>query len=54
MGETVTDEWFVRISCDDSVTDLYIGRLPAESEAEAAAMINKILTYETSPNDKTW
>ena len=24
------------------------------SEAEAAAMINKMLTYETSPNDKTW
>jgi hypothetical protein len=54
MGETVTDEWFVKISGDDAVPDLYIGRLPAESDAEAAVMINKILTYETSPNDKTW
>jgi hypothetical protein len=54
MGETVTDEWFVRISGDDAVSDLYIGRLPAESEAEAAVMVNKILAYETSPNDKTW
>jgi hypothetical protein len=54
MGETVTDEWFVTISGDDAVPDLYIGRLPAESEAEAAVMINKILAYETSPNDKTW
>jgi hypothetical protein len=54
MGETVTDEWFVRISGEDAVPDLYIGRLPAESEAEAAVMINKILAYETSPNDKTW
>jgi hypothetical protein len=54
MGETVTDEWFVRINGNDAVADLYIGRLPAESQAEAAAMINKILTYETSPNDKTW
>ena len=54
MGETVTDEWFVRISGDDAVPDLYIGRLPAESQADAAAMVNKILTYETSPNDKTW
>jgi hypothetical protein len=54
MGETVTDEWFVRISGDDAVPDLYIGRLPAESDAEAAVMVNKILAYETSPNDKTW
>jgi hypothetical protein len=54
MGETVTDEWFVTISGDDAVPDLYIGRLPAESEAEAAVMINKILAYETLPNDKTW
>ncbi|MBW2437158.1 MAG: hypothetical protein JRF29_07755, partial [Deltaproteobacteria bacterium] len=54
MGETVTDEWFVKISGNDAVSDLYIGRLPAESEAEAAVMVNKILTYETSPNDKTW
>jgi hypothetical protein len=54
MGETVTDEWYATISGDDAVPDLYIGRLPAESEAEAAVMIDKILAYETSLNDKTW
>ena len=54
MGETVTDEWFVKISGNDAVPDLYIGRLPAESEAEAARMINKMIAYETAPNDKTW
>jgi hypothetical protein len=54
MGETVTDEWFVKISGDDAVPDLFIGRLPAQSDAEAAAMVNKIITYETAPNDKTW
>ena len=54
MGETVTDEWFVKISGDDAVPDLYIGRLPAQSDAEAAVMVNKILAYETAPNDKTW
>jgi hypothetical protein len=54
MGETVTDEWFVKISGNDAVPDLYIGRLPAQSAAEAAIMVNKILTYETTPNDKTW
>ena len=54
MGETLTDEWFVRVSGNDAVPDLYIGRLPAASEAEATAMVNKMITYETSPNDKTW
>jgi hypothetical protein len=54
MGETVTDEWFVKVSGNDAVPDLYIGRLPAESPAEAAVMVNKILTYETAPTDKTW
>jgi hypothetical protein len=54
MGETVTDEWFVKVSGDDSMPDLYIGRLPAESQAEASVMVNKMLAYETAPNDKTW
>jgi hypothetical protein len=54
MGETFTDEWFVKISGDDAVPDLYIGRLPALSAAEATAMVEKILTYENTPNDKTW
>jgi len=53
MGETVTDEWFVTISGNDAVPDLYIGRLPAESATEATAMIKKMLAYETSPNDRT-
>jgi hypothetical protein len=54
MGETVTDEWFATISGDDAVPDLYIGRLPAQSAAEATIMVDKILAYETLPNDKTW
>jgi hypothetical protein len=54
MGETVTDEWFVKIGGSDAVPDLYIGRLPAQTAAEAAIMVNKILTYENTPNDKTW
>jgi len=53
-GETVTDEWFACISGDDVISDLSIGRLPAESAAEAAVMVNKILAYETTANTKTW
>ncbi len=51
-GETVTDEWFVTISGDDAVPDMYIGRLPAADAADAAVMAAKIIAYETTPNTK--
>jgi CheY-like chemotaxis protein len=51
-GETVTDEWFVTISGEDAIADMHIGRLPAADAAQAAVMVNKILTYETTPNSK--
>jgi hypothetical protein len=54
MGETVTDEWFVTVSGNDAVPDMYIGRLPAKTAAEAAAMVNKISSYEQALNTKTW
>jgi hypothetical protein len=54
MGETLTDEWFARVSGDDAVPDLFIGRLPAASAAEASVMVNKIITYENGVNSKSW
>jgi hypothetical protein len=54
MGETATDEWFVRVSGDDAISDLYIGRLPAKNSDEAATMVNKIIAYEGSLNTKSW
>ncbi len=54
MGETVTDEYFVTISGDDALVDMYIGRLPAQSAADATAMVNKIIAYETGLNSGSW
>ena len=54
MGETVTDEWFVRISGNDALADMDIGRLPASDPAQAETMVNKIIFYETTPVLKTW
>jgi hypothetical protein len=51
-GETVTDEWFVTISGEDAVPDMYIGRFPAADAAQAATMVNKIITYESTDNTK--
>jgi hypothetical protein len=54
IGETLTDDWFARVSGNDAIPDLYIGRLPAASVAEASAMVNKIVGYESTVNTKTW
>jgi hypothetical protein len=47
-GETVTDEWFVTISGEDAIADMYIGRLPAADATDAAIMAAKIIAYETT------
>ena len=54
MGETVTDEWFVRISGNDAAADMYIGRLPAVDAGQAAVMVDKIIAYETTGSSKSW
>jgi len=54
QGETVTDEYFARISGDDAVPDLYIGRLPAADADQAALMAAKIRAYEDAANSKIW
>jgi len=53
-GETVTDEWYVLTGGGDAVPDLYIGRLPAATAAEAVVMAAKIISYESAVNTKTW
>jgi len=53
-GETVTDDWFALVSGGDALPDLYIGRLPAATAAEAELMVAKILSYENAVNTKTW
>jgi hypothetical protein len=54
MGESLTDEWYVRISGKDALADVEIGRLPASSPAQAEIMVNKIIVYENTPILKTW
>ncbi|ETW93846.1 MAG: hypothetical protein ETSY2_50715, partial [Candidatus Entotheonella gemina] len=43
--ETASDDGFVDFD-HDSVADMPIGRLPARSDAEAAAMVDKLLAHE--------
>ena len=54
LGETISDEWYVQVSGADALPDLYIGRLPAATLAQAQAMVNKIVAYESAANTKGW
>ena len=53
-GQSMYDEWYVRIEGEDVVPDLAIGRLPAQTAGEADAMVDKIITYDRSPEPGPW
>lgn len=46
---TYTDLWYATVDGTDYYPDLFIGRIPADTTAQADIMIQKILTYEQSP-----
>jgi hypothetical protein len=54
MGEAPSDNRYACVSGDDALADMYIGRLPADSAAEAQAMVDKIIAYETNPAAGDW
>jgi hypothetical protein len=43
--ETASDDWFADFDNDD-VAQMAVGRLPVNSPAEAAALVNRIVAYE--------
>jgi len=47
LMETASDDWLVDFN-GDGVADIAIGRLPVRTTDEAAAMIAKIISYDTS------
>lgn len=53
-GETAIDNYFVSVSGDDNLPDIYIGRLPVKTSSEAAALVTKILDYENTPPQGGW
>jgi hypothetical protein len=53
-GEAPSDNNYAYVSGDDSLADMYMGRLPADSIAEAQAMVDKIIAYETEPATGDW
>jgi uncharacterized repeat protein (TIGR01451 family) len=52
IGLTPDDNWFASAVGDDDLPDLFIGRLPASTLAEATTMVDKIIAFESSSD--TW
>lgn len=53
-GETASDNRYVALEGEDNLPEMLIGRLPANSLAEAQAMISKIVHYSTNPEPGVW
>ena len=53
-GETAMDHHFVTISGDDSLPDMFIGRLPVQSPRELRDMVKKIINYEVKRQPGLW
>lgn len=47
LKETAADNLFVTLVGDDPVPDMALGRMSVNTAAEAAAMIDKVIAYET-------
>jgi len=51
---TASDNRFVTVDGDDEMADVFIGRLPVNTVAEATSAVEKILSYEQSPPRWPW
>lgn len=50
-----SDDWFVLFDpSPDPAMDMATGRLPADSPASASAMVDKVISYESSPGAGGW
>lgn len=54
FGRTAVDHWYATVSGHDEFVDFYLGRLPVENEAEADAVVDKILNYESQRPNGAW
>ena len=54
VGEGASDNRYVTIVGDDNLPDMHIGRMPANTLAEADLMVDKTITYETHPAPGDW
>jgi len=55
LGETAADNRYVSVDGpDDYLPDMHIGRIPARDAADVAAVVSKIIAYETAAPAGDW
>ncbi len=54
FGRTSADHWYGTVSGHDEFVDFYLGRLSVETEAEADAVVDKIINYEAKRPNGAW
>jgi len=54
LGEVAADNRYVCVNGEDNFPDMHLGRLPVKTGAEAQAVVNKTLEYETNPAADDW
>ncbi|MCK5523919.1 MAG: hypothetical protein KAI83_12375 [Thiomargarita sp.] len=45
IGETASDNWFVSVSGDDPLPDMFLGRIPIRTQTELDAVVKKLTDY---------
>lgn len=53
-GLTSSDYPYALVSGEDLLPDLFVGRLPVNTNVELETLIDKIIAYETSPDRGAW
>lgn len=54
LESRAVEAYFTYVSGEDRIMDLAIGRLPVQTAQQARAVVDKIITYETSPPPGIW
>ncbi|HSN77010.1 MAG TPA: C25 family cysteine peptidase [Anaerolineae bacterium] len=54
FGEVSSDNWFVSVAGADVLPDMLIGRLVAQSPAEADRMVQNLIRYDQNPPTSAW
>ncbi|RME96825.1 MAG: hypothetical protein D6768_21070, partial [Chloroflexi bacterium] len=54
LGDTPSDNWFVQVSGNDVLPDMFVGRLSAQTAGQVDDLVDKIIRYEQSPPDGGW
>ncbi len=54
LGQVAADNRYVCVSGQDILPDMHLGRLPANTPAQAQVMVDKIIAYESAPPPGAW